>query len=64
MKEHNKTPPKWNEQETSNLTDAKFKTLVIKVLKLRERIYKLGENFNKNIENIEMEIENKELVGN
>ena len=34
MKEHNKTPGKeLNEMEISNLSDAEFKTLVIRMLK-------------------------------
>ena len=38
--------------ETSNLPDAEFKTLVIKMLnELRGRVDELSENFNKEIEN-------------
>ena len=41
MKEHIKTPEKeLNEMQTSNLSDAKFKTLVVRMLK------ELSENFN------------------
>ena len=41
MKEHNKTPEKeLNKMEISNLSDAEFKTLVIRVLK------KLSGHFN------------------
>ena len=39
--------------ETSNLPDAEFKTLIIRMLnKLRGRIDELNENFNKEIVNI------------
>ena len=39
--------------ETSNLLDAEFKTLVIKMLnEFRGRADELNENFNKEIENI------------
>ena len=39
--------------ETSNLPDAEFKTLVIRMLnELRGRVDELSENFNKEIENI------------
>ena len=41
MKEQNKTPEKeWNKMETSNLLDAEFKTLVIRMLN------ELSENLN------------------
>ena len=44
--------------ESSNLTDAEFKTLVIKMLnELRSRVDELSENFNKEIENIKLEVE-------
>ena len=44
--------------ESSNLTDAEFKTLVIKMPKeLRGRVDELSENFNKEIKNIKMEME-------
>ena len=48
MKERNKTPKKeLNKMETSNVLDAEFKTLVIKMLnELRERANELRENFN------------------
>ena len=39
--------------ETSNLLDAEFKILVIRMLKeLRERLHELNDNFNKEIGNI------------
>ena len=45
--------------EASNLPDAEFKTLIIKILnKLRERVDELSENFNKDIENTKKEMEN------
>ena len=41
MKEHIKTPEKeLNEMQTSNLSDAEFKTLVVRMFK------ELSENFN------------------
>ena len=44
--------------ESSNLTDAAFKTLVIKMFnELRGRVDELSENFNKEIENIKMDME-------
>ena len=44
--------------ELSNLTDAEFKTLVIKMLsKLRGSIDEFSENFNKEIKNIKIEME-------
>ena len=50
---------KLNKIETSNLPDAEFKTLFIRMLnELRGRVVELSENFNKGIENIKMEIEN------
>ena len=45
--------------ETSNLTEAEIKTLVIRMLsKIREKIDDFSENFNKEIGNTKMEIEN------
>ena len=60
MKEQDKTPEKeLNETETSNLPDAEFGTLVLKMFKkLRRRIDQLSENFNKNMGNIKINIEN------
>ena len=60
MKEQDKTPEKeLNKMETSNLPDAEFKTLVIKMLsELRGKSEELSETFNKEIGNIKMEIEN------
>ena len=60
MKEQNKTPEKeLNKMHTSNLPDAEFQTLVIRMCnKLRERVNELIVNFNKEIGNIKMEIEN------
>ena len=60
MKEQNKTPEKeLNKMHTSNLPDAEFQTLVIRMFnKLRERVNELIVNFNKEIGNIKMEIEN------
>ena len=44
--------------ESSNLTDAEFKTLVIKMLfKHRGSVDEFSENFNKEIKNIKMEME-------
>ena len=53
-KEQDKTPEKeLNEMEASNLPDAEFKTLVIRMLnELKGRLEELGENFNKEVENI------------
>ena len=52
MKEQNKTPEKeLKKMETSNQTDAEFKTLVIRMLT------DLSENFNKEIGNIKIELE-------
>ena len=49
--EQNKAPEKeLNKTETSNLPDAEFKTLVIRMLsELRRRINELSENVNKEI---------------
>ena len=60
MKEQNKTPEKeLNKMKTSNLPDAEFKTLVIKMLsELRGKSEELSETFNKEIGNIKMEIKN------
>ena len=60
MKEQNKAPEKeFNKMETSNLPDADFKILVIRMLnELRGRIQELSENFNKEIGNIKIEIKN------
>lgn len=56
MKEQNKTLEKeLNKMERSNLSDAEFKTLVIKVL---NELQECRENFNKEIGKIKMEIEN------
>ena len=51
IKKQNKAPEKKsNKMETSNLPDAEFKTLVIKMLKeLRGRVNEFSENFNKEI---------------
>ena len=47
MKEQNKTTEKEiNKMETSNLPEAEFKTLVLRMLN------ELSDNFNKEIENI------------
>ena len=53
MEEQNKTPVKeLKEMETSNLPDAEFKTLVIRMLnELRGRIDQFGEKFSKEIGN-------------
>ena len=60
MKEQNNTPEKeTNKMETSNILDAEFKTLVIRMLnELKGRVDELSENFNKEIENIKTELEN------
>ena len=43
--------------ETSNLPDAEFKKLVVRMhIEIRERIAELSENFNKQIVNIKTEI--------
>ena len=54
MKEHIKTLEKeLNKRKISNLPDAEFKTLVIRMLnELKGRLEELGENFNKEVENI------------
>ena len=53
MKEPNKTPGKeLNKMKTSNLPDAEFKTLVIRMFN------DLSKNFNKWIGNLKMETEN------
>ena len=55
MTEQNRDP---DIMESSNLTDAEFKTLVIKMLnELRERVDKLSDNFNREIKNIKMKME-------
>ena len=55
MREQNRDP---RIMELSNLTDAEFKTLVIKMLsKLRGSIDEFSENFNKEIKNIKIEME-------
>ena len=61
MKEQNKAPEKErNKVEMSNLKDAEFKTLVIRMLnELKGRVDELSENFNREVENIKMEMENK-----
>ena len=47
MREQNRDP---RIMESSNLTDAEFKTLVIKMFnELRGRLHELSENFNKEI---------------
>ena len=49
--------------ESSNLTDAEFKTLVIKMLdELRGRVDEHSENFNEEIKSIKMEMEH--IIGN
>ena len=46
--------------EASNLPDAEFKSLFIRMLnELRGRIYGFSENINKEIENIKIEIEKR-----
>ena len=54
MKEQNKNlENKLKKIEMSNLPDAEFKILVLRMLKeLKERVDELKENFNKEIENI------------
>ena len=55
MREQNRDP---EIMESSNPTDAKFKTLVIKILnELRESVDELSENFSKEIINIKVEME-------
>ena len=58
MKEYDKTPEReLNKMETSNLRDAEFKTLVIRLLnELWGRRDDLSENFNNKIRNIKKEI--------
>ena len=51
MREQNRDPGK---MESSNLTDAEFKILVVKML---NELHKFSENFNKEIKNIKMKIE-------
>ena len=53
MKEQNKTPEKeFTKRKTSNILDAEFKTLVIRMLnELKGRVDELRENFNKEIKN-------------
>ena len=53
MKEQIKTPEnELNKMEISNLSDAEFKTLVIRMLnEFKRRVDELSENFNKEIEN-------------
>ena len=59
MKEQSKASEKeLNKMETSNLPDAEFKALVIRMLnELGRRIEELSENFNEEIEDIKMVIE-------
>ena len=54
MKEQNKTSGKeLNKMKTSNLLDAEFKTLIIRILNvLRKRIDELSENVNRETGNI------------
>ena len=55
MREQNRDP---EIMESSNLTDAKFKTLVIKMLnELMGSVDEFSENFNKEIKNIKIEME-------
>ena len=53
IEEQNKTPAKGlNKIQTSNLLDAEFKTLVIRMFnECRGRVYELSENFNNSIGN-------------
>ena len=54
MREQNRDP---GIMESSNLTDADFKTMVIKMLnELMESVDEFSENFNKEIKNIRMEM--------
>ena len=54
IREQNRDP---DIRESSNLTDAEFKTLVIKVLsELWGSVDKFSENFNQEIKNIKMQI--------
>ena len=61
MKEQIKTPEnELNKMEISNLSDAEFKTLVIRMLnEFRGRIDEFSENFSKDMASIKMEAENK-----
>ena len=55
MREQNRDP---GIIESNNLTDAEFKTLVIRVLNEHKgSLDELSENLNKEIKNIKMEIE-------
>ena len=60
MKEQTKTPEKEpNEMEISNLSDAEFNTLIIRMFnELRDRVGEFSENFNKDIGSIKTELEN------
>ena len=53
MKEKNKTPEELNKMETSNLLDAEFKTLVIRMLK------ELSENFLNSTKKIQSETKDR-----
>ena len=54
MREQNRDP---GIMESSNLTDAEFKTLVIKILsELRESVGEISEKFNKVLIKMEIEI--------
>ena len=62
MTEENRDP---DTMESSNITDAEFKTLVInKLNKLRGSVNKLGENFNKELKSIKMEMKMEITKGN
>ena len=55
MREQNRHP---EIMESSNLTDAEFKTVVIKTLnELRGSVDEFSENFNKELKTIKMEME-------
>ena len=55
MREENRDP---DIMESSNLTDAEFKTQVIKMLdELLGSVDKFSESFNKEVKNIKMEVE-------
>ena len=57
-KQNKRLKKELNSMETSNLLDADFKTLVIRMLnELRERVDELHENFNTEIGNITMELQ-------
>ena len=59
MKKQNNIPEKeLNKMETSNLPDAEFKTLVIRMIKEHREKVELTENFNKDLRNIKTEIQN------